>query len=149
MLYNYIDRYQREVSPIPWKELEHTADVGIEVWDHDLEQVFTESSSAMYGIMFAPPFFSGKGEDHEITLKGHDLQDLAVLWLNELLYLIEVRRRIYRVVSMFLDRQDFRLTAGGVLYPSPKVLTPLKAATFGGIFLDPSESSRLRLYFDA
>jgi len=136
------------VSPIPWKELEHTADIGIEVWGCSMEQVFQESSTAMYGIIFDPPFFSGKGEPHEITLKGHDLQDLAVLWLNELIYLIEVRRRTYQVTSMFLDQRDFSLHAGGVLYPAPKVLTPLKAATFGGIFLDTSESPRLRLYFD-
>jgi len=123
--------------------------VGIEVWGNDLEQLFAESSGAMYGIIFASPFFSGKGEAWEITLEGHDLEDLAVLWLNELIYLIEVRRRVYRVSSMFLDQRGFRLTSEGFLHPSPKVLTPLKAATFGGIFLDPSDPPRLKLYFDA
>ncbi|MBN1332162.1 MAG: archease [Synergistales bacterium] len=136
------------MSPIPWKELEHTADVGIEVWGNDMEQVFKDSASAMYGIIFAHSGFAGTGEAHDITLEGHDLQDLAVLWLNELIYLIEVRNRIYRVASMYLDQLDLRLTTRGFLYPSPKVLTPLKAATFGGIFLVPSGSPRLRLYFD-
>jgi len=37
---------------LPWRELEHTADVGLEVWAETLEDLVAESARAFYALLF-------------------------------------------------------------------------------------------------
>lgn len=37
---------------MPWRELEHTADVGLEVWAETLEDLVAESARAFYALLF-------------------------------------------------------------------------------------------------
>jgi len=123
--------------------------MGIYVWGRDMAQVLSDSALAMYRLTLEEPWFSGKGREQQLTLHGLDLEDLAVLWLNELLFFLDFHKEVFRVTSMEVDKEAPALRAEGRFYPAPRVLTHLKAATFGGISLECGEQTVLKLYFDA
>lgn len=43
---------EKEVKSVPWRELEHTADVGLEVRAETLEDLVAESARAFYALLF-------------------------------------------------------------------------------------------------
>lgn len=122
--------------------------MGIYVWGRDMAEVLSESALAMYHLILEGPCFSGKAREQQLTLHGLDLEDLAVLWLNELIFFLDFHKEVFRVISMEVDLEAFVLRAEGRFYPAPKVLTHLKAATFGGISLKFGEETVLKVYFD-
>ncbi|MGD2206527.1 MAG: riboflavin biosynthesis protein RibF, partial [Anaerolineae bacterium] len=73
-----------------YRELEHTADLALEVWGAELPDLFAGAAEGMYSLMGD---VGGEGlevtEWHEISLEASDLEILLVDWLNELLFLAE------------------------------------------------------------
>jgi SHS2 domain-containing protein len=71
--------------------LEHTADMGIEASGETLEELFAQ---AAYGLL---EIIAGTAEAHSreeksVTVEGGDAEELLVNWLNEILYLFEIKR---------------------------------------------------------
>ncbi len=63
--------------------IEHTADLGIRVQGKTLEELFTNSACALFSLMVdVEP--EGKIEE-KIILEGENLEELLVVWLNELI----------------------------------------------------------------
>jgi SHS2 domain-containing protein len=78
--------------------LDHTADLGIEVYGNDLNELFEGAAMAMMRIMVgsvAGPETRGM----PISVAGDDLSDLMVRWLGEILYLLEGERKIVSAVT--------------------------------------------------
>lgn len=76
--------------------IEHTADTGFRVTADSVQGLFADAGMALADIAGA----SGGREivRTEVTMEGIDQADLLVRWLQELLYLMEVRRlRISRL----------------------------------------------------
>jgi SHS2 domain-containing protein len=74
--------------------VDHTADVGIRVWADDVKGLFEEAARALFNVITDLT----KVEAHlkqEIVVRGSDLEELLVAWLNELLYLHEVEYLLF------------------------------------------------------
>jgi SHS2 domain-containing protein len=71
-----------------FEEIEHTADIAIRVWGHDLGALF---SNAAYGMAYqlADPDEVGLSVERSVELDAYDVETLLVSWLGELLYLGE------------------------------------------------------------
>jgi SHS2 domain-containing protein len=69
--------------------LEHTADVGIRACGPSLEAAFEQATLGLAEVLGV--WRPGQGERVEIALEGDDPGGLLVDWLNEVLYLHEVR----------------------------------------------------------
>ena len=69
--------------------LEHTADVGIRACGPSLEAAFEQATLGLADVLGV--WRPGQGERVEIALEGDDPGGLLVDWLNEVLYLHEVR----------------------------------------------------------
>jgi len=71
--------------------LEHTADMGIEASGASLEELFAE---AAYGLMeiIAGTQQALNREERRVTVEGGEAEELLVNWLNEILYLFEIKR---------------------------------------------------------
>jgi len=65
--------------------LDHTADVGIEVWGKTKKELFANAALAMFDLMINLSEVE-KVEEKTIAVAGHDLQDLLVNFLREVLY---------------------------------------------------------------
>jgi SHS2 domain-containing protein len=74
--------------------LDHTGDLGIRVWAADLKGLFQEAARALFAIITD----LGKVETHlnqMVSVEGSGREELLVAWLNELLYLHEVKGLLF------------------------------------------------------
>jgi len=78
-----------------FKMIEHTADIGIDVYGSTVLDLFVHSAKGMFAII------SGNAntkieEDFscEVNLQGEDFEDMLVTWLSELLFICETKRVI-------------------------------------------------------
>lgn len=114
-----------------FREIPHTADLGIEVEAESLDELFKEAALALYSVMFSDEP-SGDGEDCALSLEGTDELDLAIVWLNELIYIYDAKGEVFLPSVVSVDEGTWRLESRGKLIPPPKRKRDVKAATFGG-----------------
>ena len=63
--------------------IEHTADLGIRVQGSTLEELFSNSASALFSLMVG--YEPKRKIEEKIILEGEDLEELLATWLNELI----------------------------------------------------------------
>ena len=75
-----------------YEVIEHTADIGIEVFGKTMRDIFIHSAEGMFAIITGNRCIE-KSEDFlsNVILKGEEFEDLLVRWLNELLYISETK----------------------------------------------------------
>lgn len=78
-----------------YRLINHTADLGIEVYGEGLQELFSNAGFALFDIMTD---ISKVKETTKkvITVEGNDLEQLMVNWLNELLYLYDVEGMLFK-----------------------------------------------------
>lgn len=125
--------------------LEHTADVGLHIWAPTLEEVFAEAAVALVALMGTG---EGPGVTQDVAIDAPDVDALFVDWLNEVLFLFEVRQVVTRDARVRIDRDCWTLAAtiDGVRADSfEQGGAAVKAVTFHG--LEVSET-HARVYLD-
>jgi SHS2 domain-containing protein len=68
--------------------LEHTADTGFRARADSLEELFAQAAAALVSIALDPSGARGL-ECRELAVRGPDLEELLVNWLNEVLWLLD------------------------------------------------------------
>ncbi len=69
--------------------IDHTADLGLQVWGESLEALYVNAAEGMGRLLFNLPAVRPR-EQRLVTAEGYDREELLVDWLGELLYLAEV-----------------------------------------------------------
>ena len=87
-----------------------TADVGVESAGKDLKEAFEEQAAGMFSIMTdleaVEPRLS-----FDVEATGNDLESLLVAWLNELLFIYDVKKVFLRSFEI-KSFEEGRLKAG-------------------------------------
>jgi SHS2 domain-containing protein len=73
-----------------YREIEHTADVGIELTADSLPALFASAGEALYALIADPATIEGRDEI-SIAATGNDPEELFHAWLCELLALFNVQ----------------------------------------------------------
>ncbi len=112
-----------------------TADIGLEVWASSLEELFEEAARGLFSLMYDT---SKVGEKEEIVweTEGSDTEDLLVSMLNDIIYLHEVKKMLFRNIKVEkLSAHKVAFTLKGEKYSPSKheILTEIKAATYHNI----------------
>ncbi len=132
-----------------WKELEHTADMGLRIEAPDIESLAEECRRALYS--YIPRRAANRILGHDCwtcRLEGLDLEDLHIRWLNELIYLWDSKRSLLTPAYLSIDIEHTRLTVEGLLSTGTGGTCPFKAATYGGASLETGPPAVLTVYFD-
>lgn len=87
-----------------FKIIEHTADVGIKVWAHTLKELFEESAIGMVSQMYDLTKVNALGSS-PLSLQGETLEELFLLWLKEILFIIENEMRIFSAFQ--IEKENF------------------------------------------
>jgi SHS2 domain-containing protein len=120
-----------------YREIEHTADLGVEITAADLPALFASAGEALYALIADPATIESR-EDINISATGDNPEDLLHAWLRELLALFNVQGFVAkrceiahisdgkvqgRVSGETLDlkRHDFHTEIKGVTYHDFKV----------------------------
>lgn len=134
-----------------YRLLEHTADMGLEARGGSLEELFGEAARGLRELMFGH-YPGGQGQVIQLRISGQDREELLVNWLNDILYLFEVRG-IYPVsfeVQAVSDTSTTVLVRGEPFdaerHPVERVV---KAVTYHQLQLEQIQGEwRARVYVD-
>lgn len=108
--------------------IEHTADFGLDVEAPSLEECFARAAAALFSSFAEDAPAAGPDERAlELTLSASNLEELLVLWLEELLYRTEAERLVFRAFKVdAIEGLRLRGWAAGVPGPGEP---PIKGVT--------------------
>ena len=114
-------------SPTGHREVEHTADLQLEVWSPDMAGLLEEAARGMYELMGVE--VSEESRCHrQLEIAADDREQLLVSFLEELLFIADSEKVAYD--GYLLSLQDGSLVArleGGAILSSSK---EIKAVTY-------------------
>lgn len=111
---------------------DHPADLELWVWGSNREELFINAARGMLDFT-APSGGSGSSIRRRVHLTASDREELLVIWLNELLFLLEHEEERYRSFTItHLEDRELRATLEGVkIRPEAAGRGPeVKAATY-------------------
>ena len=132
--------------------VEHTADTGIVAYGSDMPEAFANAAYGMFSLM-ADLRQVREETSRYVEAEAGDRESLVVSWLNELLYIFDVERIIFRRFDV-LEITNTRLKAdayGEKVDPSRhKLRGGVKAATYHTLKVaERRERYSIRVIFDA
>ncbi len=134
-------------NPCFFRELDHTADLAIEVWGEDFATLLVHAAEAVFALQGLPDA-GGERTQHDVHVQAADRETLLVDWLNELLFLSETLGEVYTTFDLALVGEfAVSATVGG--YKGHPTKRRIKAATFHDLRI-ACESGRCvaRVVFD-
>ncbi|MBN2566050.1 MAG: archease [Candidatus Eisenbacteria bacterium] len=124
-----------------YTELEHTADVGMELTAGSLTEAFEQAAAAMFDLICDLDRV-GRGVRRVVRVEAreNDLENMMVRWLTELLFLFDSERLVlsrFAVRSLTSDAIEAHVD-GEVFDPSRhSVKADIKAVTYHELTVEP------------
>jgi SHS2 domain-containing protein len=134
--------------------IDHTADIGIVAYGKTKREVFINAAKGMFEII------AGENRDlkenfyAKIKLEAKSLEDLLIAWLNELLYISEVKLVILNKFKIKeLSDGQIKAEVGGtkINHLSIRIKREVKAVTYHRLEIKKDEGSglwRAQVIFD-
>jgi len=118
--------------------VDHTADVGIVAYGAEVEELFSNAALALFSLISEPESIEGKLR-FDVEVSSGDREGLLVEWLNELIYLFDVKHVLFNRFDIEgLTLSDLKATCYGECFDPMKhrLKTGVKAATYHMLKLD-------------
>lgn len=112
--------------------IDHTADIGIDVFGASLQELFANAAFALFDIITDLSKVEGKIA-YTVSISGIDKEQLLVNWLHELLYLHDVKNLLFSdfCIVNITDNQLNATVRGDVIRDDKHVIkTEIKAITY-------------------
>ena len=133
------------------REIDHTADVGIEVEAMTPEQLFGRAAYAMFWLI-ADVESTRSVVNIPIVIEAGDREELMVKWLSELNYRHQVDGLVFShfVIDELNDGRLVGVASGEAISGGhPQIHCELKAVTYHGLEIQCGEGGcRARVIFD-
>ncbi len=116
--------------------IDHTADICISVYSESVEGLFTASAAALYEAALDSTSVLYGGSIKKIKIKGENLEDLLVKFLNKLLFLFYSKHIVFKEghglkINIKGNTLDFQAKFFKIKDFDP--IIEIKAVTYGGI----------------
>ena len=139
------------MRPGHYRLLDHTADLGIEIFGADLPGLFTNAGMALFDLLVQGPR-TGRRRNHDLYIQGQDLADLMVNWLRELLFLWNGYQRLVIGISVGVlspSVLDAAVDTVGYRPGRHEVLREIKAVTYHRIAVEEKGAGwQAAVFFD-
>jgi SHS2 domain-containing protein len=131
--------------------IDHTADVAIAAYGADAKKAFANAALGMFSLMTdISKVKDTASRDVEVT--ADDRQDLLVSWLNELLFIFEVEKTLFKRFDIItLDETKLKARCyGEKIDPKRhKIKMEIKATTYHMIRIEEKQKlTRVQVLFD-
>ena len=102
----------REIQDMGHVEfIDHTADVGMAIEAGDLNDLFRSAAQGLLGYIIANPQEIQAIVWDSTSIQADSLSELLVNWLNELIFLIETKHRVYQSFEVAINPERCELVA--------------------------------------
>jgi len=130
------------------RQVEHTADLALEIWARSEEGVLEEGLRALVAILTDGAKISPNAR-REVQLEALDPEDRLVRWLNEVLYLATVEGFLACEARIQLTPRGVRAVLAGEAESGSRLQAEIKSVTYHGLALS-RQDGRLtaRVVFD-
>jgi SHS2 domain-containing protein len=121
------------------RQIDHTADLALEIWAPTEVELLAEAARAVVAIMTEGRAVDGDAV-RELELDPVDAEDRLVQWVNEIIYLAVTEGFV--VADCELDLQSYALRAKvrGQPDASDRIAGELKSATYHDLALEQREN---------
>jgi len=123
-----------------YRQLDHPADLMIEVVGKGREGLFVSAGEALTDILVGIERVGEEANEGfgtmEVTAAGETLEELLVDWLRELLYLFDVKGWIFSAFEIVeLTKNSLRAMCSGEIFDIERhgIKTEIKAVTYHGL----------------
>lgn len=121
--------------------IDHTADVGIIAYGVSTEDLFCNAALALFSLITEPETIEQKFH-FDLEVGGEDIDSLLIEWLNELIYLFDVKHVLLNRFNIKnLTDNRLKATCYGENFDAMKhtIKVGVKAATYHMLKLDKSD----------
>lgn len=131
--------------------IDHTADIGIDVFGDTLQDLFSNAGFALFDIITDLSTVECKVK-HSLNIVGVDKEQLLVNWLSELLFLHDVKNLLFK--NFYVNQlSDYQLTAdvSGEAFDEKRhiIKTEVKAVTYHSLsIIQKDQQWKARIIFD-
>ncbi|RZN33664.1 MAG: archease [Methanophagales archaeon ANME-1-THS] len=104
---------------LPYRYIEHPADVGFEAYGATLEELFANAALAVFSFM-TDVVDGFHEEERAVTIQAEDLLSLMFDWLDEMLFLFESESLVMKHFAITVNESEYRITgtvSGGKFDP--------------------------------
>ena len=131
--------------------IDHTADVAIAAYGADMKKAFANAALGMFSIMIDIDKVN-ESVIRNVEVTADEMKDLLVSWLNELLFICEVEKILFKKFDIS-ELDGTRLTAkcyGEKIDPKRhRIKTEIKAATYHMTQIEGKRDGvRIQVLFD-
>lgn len=115
-----------------YRLIDHTADLGMEFFGHDMETLFISAAEGLFDEITEREDLSCI-ESFDIEVEGTDREELLINWLRELLYLHQVKGMLLKSfsISSINDNYLSGTAEGEGFYAGRHIIKrEIKAATY-------------------
>ena len=134
-----------------YRLIEHTADLGMEVYGNDAVELFANAALALSDILLRKTGLAIE-DTTEFKITGDDPPDLLVNWLRELLYLWTVHHRLINKVEITRLTENSLDAVAHTHSPPLDLLDAayeIKAVTYHQVAVESGSSGwRCQVFFD-
>jgi SHS2 domain-containing protein len=112
--------------------IDHTGDLGIEVFGDSLASLFQHAGEAFTAIVTDGGMI-GLRESRRISLEADGVEDLLVRWLNEFIFLFDTQGLLLRAFDIIsIDDRHVKADVQGEVYDETRhqIKTTVKGATY-------------------
>jgi len=123
--------------------------MGLVAYGKSLAEAFANAAYGLFSLIVEPNKVKEK-ESRKVTVQAQDAESLLFNWINELIYIFEVERLLFKSFSITeFTGQSLEATCWGENYdPSRHQLkTGVKSATYHMLKVD-GEKNRVQVIFD-
>lgn len=123
--------------------------MGLVAYGKSLAEAFANAAYGLFSLIVEPNKVKEK-ESRKVTVQAQDTESLLFSWINELIYIFEVERLLFKSFDITeFTGQSLEATCWGEKYdPSRHQLkTGVKSATYHMLKVD-GEKNRVQVIFD-
>ena len=126
-----------------FRYLRHTADLRIEIRGKDLKELFQNAGKAFFSVLTDRRKIK-KNEKLEVAVTAESAEELLVNWLNELIYVFEVKKMVFGQIKILkLSKTELSAQLKGEKFNPAKhvIIDKPKAATYHLFKIEKSQSN--------
>jgi SHS2 domain-containing protein len=132
--------------------IEYTADVGIKADGKDLAQAFSNVAAGMFSLIVDPESIEEAG-GAEVEVAAPDRETLLVDWLNELIFLFETERWLFKRFNIdTLNEHSLKATCYGEKIDKTRheLKREIKSATYHRLKIErlPGDEYQVQVLLD-